>query len=77
MMRQILLFTVVFLTNQGNTIEISMLSEPVILLVLLCGVIVTGIVLCGLYLGRKEMREEFERQREQKLSYRTNEEFIG
>jgi uncharacterized protein YneF (UPF0154 family) len=54
-----------------------MLSEPVILLVLLSGVFITGIVIYGLYLNRKEMRSEFERQREQKLSYRTNEEFIG
>lgn len=54
-----------------------MLSESVILLVLLSGVFITGVVLYGLYLDRKEMRMEFEQQREKKLSYRTNEEFIG
>ena len=44
---------------------------------MLSGALITGVVLYGLYLNRKEMRNEFDRRKEQKLSYRTNEEFIG
>ncbi len=54
-----------------------MITEPVILLVLLSGILISGILTVGLYLNRREMRMEFEEKREKKLSYRTNEEFIG
>ena len=51
--------------------------EPVTTLVLVMGIIVTLVAAKGLYESRREMMEEYEMKRRQKLSYRTEEEFIG
>lgn len=50
--------------------------EPVTILVLVMGIVITIIAARGLYESRREMMEEYEAQRRQKLSYRTEEEFI-
>lgn len=52
------------------------IMEPVTILVLVAGIVVTFLVARGLYESRREMMEEYETQRRQKLSYRTEEEFI-
>ena len=40
------------------------------------GVIVTFLLVAGIYQSRKEKELEWESQRKSKLSYRTNQEFI-
>lgn len=49
----------------------------IIELVLFMGIFVSSLAGYGIYSHRKEMMEEFEEKRSNKLSYRTNEEFIG
>lgn len=41
------------------------------------GVLITFIAAYGLYESRRELMEEYEEKRRQKLTYRTEEEFIG
>ena len=50
--------------------------EPVTLLVLVLGIFITLIAARGLYESRRERMEDFEEKRKQKLTYRTEEEFI-
>lgn len=45
--------------------------------VFLMGVFVSSLAGYGIYSHNREIREEFEKKRSSKLSYRTNEEFIG
>ncbi|GEM_PF-1953863 len=53
-----------------------MFEEIIISVIFGTGVLVTAMVAVATWQFRKEMREQFEAQREKKLSYRTNEEFI-
>ncbi|WP_158278615.1 hypothetical protein [Rhodohalobacter mucosus] len=50
--------------------------EPVTILVLVVGILVTLVAARGLYESRREVMEEYEEKRRQKLAYRTEEEFI-
>ena len=50
--------------------------DPVTILVFVLGIFITLIAAWGLYESRREMMDDFEEQRKQKLSYRTEEEFI-
>lgn len=54
-----------------------MLSSQILIFVFISGVIVTLIAVYGLYSHLEETRSEFEEKRQSKITYRTNEEFVG
>ncbi|MCC5914997.1 MAG: hypothetical protein JJU46_11520 [Balneolaceae bacterium] len=54
-----------------------MFSDPVVTLVFLMGILISVISTFGFYQFKREELQDFEEKRERKLSYRTNEEFIG
>lgn len=51
--------------------------DPVMTFVFLMGIFISSLFLFGLKLYRDEINRKFETDRESKLSYRTNEEFVG
>lgn len=55
----------------------SMLSSQILLFVFIAGIIITAVAVYGIYTHLLETLDEFEEKRESKISYRTNEEFVG
>jgi hypothetical protein len=54
-----------------------MLSSQIFLFVFISGILITGLAVYGIYTHILETLSEFEEKRESKISYRTNEEFVG
>lgn len=54
-----------------------MLSSQILIFVFISGVIITAIAVYGIYTHLLETSADFEEKRESKISYRTNEEFVG
>jgi hypothetical protein len=55
----------------------SMLSTQLLIFVFICGIIIASTAIYGIYTHLLETVSEFEAKRESKISYRTNEEFVG
>lgn len=54
-----------------------MLSSQILIFVFISGIIITAVAVYGIYTHLLETLDEFEKKRESKISYRTNEEFVG
>lgn len=54
-----------------------MLSSQILIFVFISGFIVTCFAVYGLYSHLQEIQRAFEEKRESKITYRTNEEFVG
>lgn len=54
-----------------------MLSSQILMFVFISGVIVTSLAIYGLYSHLQETIKSFEEKRQSKITYRTNEEFVG
>jgi len=54
-----------------------MLSSQILIFVLIFGIIITAMAVYGIYTHLLETLNDFEEKRESKISYRTNEEFVG
>ena len=57
--------------------QYSMLSSQILIFVFISGLIITAVAVYGIYTHLLETLDEFEEKRESKISYRTNEEFVG
>lgn len=57
--------------------QYSMLSSQILIFVFISGIIITAVAVYGIYTHLIETLDEFEEKRESKISYRTNEEFVG
>jgi len=57
--------------------QYSMLSSQILIFVFISGIIITAVAVYGIYTHLLETLDEFEKKRESKISYRTNEEFVG
>jgi len=57
--------------------QYSMLSSQILIFVFISGTIITAVAVYGIYTHLLETLDEFEKKRESKISYRTNEEFVG
>jgi len=57
--------------------QYSMLSSQILIFVFISGIIITAVAVYGIYTHLLETLDEFEEKRESKISYRTNEEFVG
>jgi FtsZ-interacting cell division protein ZipA len=55
----------------------KMTEETIVSIIFAAGILVIILVGIGVWNLRREMQQHFEEEREKKLSYRTNEEFIG
>ena len=62
---------------QLSTNQLSMLSSQILIFVLIFGIIITAMAVYGIYTHLLETLNDFEEKRESKISYRTNEEFVG
>ena len=55
----------------------SIMFDSVSGFVFLMGIIITSVFLYGLKLYRDEIKQAYQEEKESKLSYRSNEEFVG
>lgn len=62
---------------QKNQLNIDTMFDPVITFVFIMGVFISSLFVFGLKLYRDEIKQQAQNKKESKLSYRTNEEFVG